>query len=766
MALIVLVVLLALTLYSLFSQVKEVEFEGGLKTIGIVSVDDDKNTTSIIDVSINKNITKEANFTHLSVSSSVPYDHLVFYMPFDEDDDTNMAYDYVGDNDGTVNGVPDFVTCMYNDCYDLDGKNDLVALGDNDLFDFRDSSFTISLWVKGNATNAGIITKDDLDAKENGLVIISNGSNYLYGNGTGNLSFGESDDKWHHLAVTRESTASDRIKVYFDGDFVADFNDERTLDNSKSFIIGSVNDGTFFNGSIDEIMIFDAGLAGAEISNIYNNQSARFESEGVITLRQFNILDNVGESVVEVTTDRFENFPDSSLELRVGYWGVSDGYTDDSGDSINNGLIGYWHADSNPNDASGKDNNGEETGGVNYDSGVWGDAFDLDGINDLVNISGVDGEFNNLTGAVSFWVWPEVVESGDRYFSQSGGFIYFENGANNQVTFTINNLSSATGTLTLDRWNHVVGVYNSSGSKIFIDGQQVGAGSGTPVITLGSEFYLGLDNGGSAKFAPGLMDEIMVFDRDLDLDEVEELYVKGRANYQFTSYQEVDGSNEFDITDETTNLIPEYKFKSSANQFYTPLLFTGIHFDYSSSSSSGGSSNSFVDNGIINITNPLNGSNTYNRLLNVNYTVNYNNIGSCWYSNDTFNVNITLTNCTNITDVEWKRGRHEVRVFANNTNGDESASRVFFTILRNNSGTVFDSTFDDDFNQSDPFVDSPTIIVGDGETIELGEEDDTDLSSIVYYLIIGILLILIFIVIFLLIKATKSHGIIAQKRFK
>jgi len=60
-------------------------------------------------------------------------------------------------------------------------------------------------------------------------------------------------------------------------------------------------------------------------------------------------------------------------------------------------------------------------------------------------------------------------------------------------------------------------------------------------------------------------------------------------------------------------------------------------------------------------------------------------------------------------------------------------------------------------NQTDPIVASPTIIIGDGDVIELGEETKSDNSIIVYYLIIGILLISIFIVIFLLIRETKHR---------
>lgn len=58
---------------------------------------------------------------------------------------------------------------------------------------------------------------------------------------------------------------------------------------------------------------------------------------------------------------------------------------------------------------------------------------------------------------------------------------------------------------------------------------------------------------------------------------------------------------------------------------------------------------------LISIVYPINNTNYSNAGLNVNYTVSDNTGGSCWYSNDTYNGNKTLTNCANITDVDMGR---------------------------------------------------------------------------------------------------------------
>ena len=193
-SLVILVILLVIVLYLLFNQLKQLELAGELKSLGIVSADDDVSTTSIIDVSINNNINKEVNFTHLSVSNIVPYSHLIFYMSFDENDDSDNVYDYNGNIDGVVNGDPVFANCIYDNCYEFDGKEDFIEFGEND-FDFSDEPFTISLWVKGNGSGQGIITKDDWSGLGNGIKIFTN------------------DNLYTHHATTRHAASMRRDKI-------------------------------------------------------------------------------------------------------------------------------------------------------------------------------------------------------------------------------------------------------------------------------------------------------------------------------------------------------------------------------------------------------------------------------------------------------------------------------------------------------------------------------------------------------------------------
>jgi len=91
----------------------------------------------------------------------------------------------------------------------------------------------------------------------------------------------------------------------------------------------------------------------------------------------------------------------------------------------------------------------------------------------------------------------------------------------------------------------------------------------------------------------------------------------------------------------------------------------------------------FVDSVVplVEITIPTNNTNSSDTGIDINFTSSDTNLGSCWYSNDTYSVNYSLTNCaTNVTTIKWSEGVHAVTVYANDTFGNENSSSINFTI--------------------------------------------------------------------------------------
>jgi len=100
-----------------------------------------------------------------------------------------------------------------------------------------------------------------------------------------------------------------------------------------------------------------------------------------------------------------------------------------------------------------------------------------------------------------------------------------------------------------------------------------------------------------------------------------------------------------------------------------------------------------IQNPQINIVYPINDTNTTNANLNVNYTVSDNvGISSCWYSNDSYIVNLSLgSNCDNITNITWSEGQHNVTIWANDSSGNENSSEVSF-LMDTTEPEIIDTT--------------------------------------------------------------------------
>jgi len=85
----------------------------------------------------------------------------------------------------------------------------------------------------------------------------------------------------------------------------------------------------------------------------------------------------------------------------------------------------------------------------------------------------------------------------------------------------------------------------------------------------------------------------------------------------------------------------------------------------------------------LNIIFPTNNTNHSTNTLNINFTRSDTNLESCWFSNDTYLANTTLTSCTNIsgaTEVTWSEGGHNVTIWVNDSAGNEVRDSVTFWI--------------------------------------------------------------------------------------
>jgi len=141
------------------------------------------------------------------------------------------------------------------------------------------SSFTVTAWFRTTSeTGQAIVQQRDNDGFNGQYVlqIFPDGtlSFVLFGDGANQFVIGSqqsvNDGAWHHVAAGREGK---RGFIYLDGKLAAEtYGTPRSLNPNISVGVGAdIRDGySFFNGSIDEVAIYDSVIPASEIATSAN----------------------------------------------------------------------------------------------------------------------------------------------------------------------------------------------------------------------------------------------------------------------------------------------------------------------------------------------------------------------------------------------------------------------------------------------------------------------------------------------------------------
>ena len=180
----------------------------------------------------------------------------------------------VDDIGNTYNGGNNNVT------FNASGKFGAAAVfnGSSSKISFSSSpipssgAFTISAWVKTSVSNHCFISFGDFWLKAEYLSgVFSLGDINTSFQGTTDIS----DGNWHHCVLTVDN--SNNIALYVDGISEDTGTSAISRTNGGSFVIGVARNSSpvyWWNGSIDQVRIFNDSLTSAEVSKLYNNEIA------------------------------------------------------------------------------------------------------------------------------------------------------------------------------------------------------------------------------------------------------------------------------------------------------------------------------------------------------------------------------------------------------------------------------------------------------------------------------------------------------------
>ncbi len=443
------------------------------------------------------------------VPSYVPTNGLVGYWPF-----SGNANDQSGNgNNGTVTGAI-LTTDRFgnaNSAYNFDGSNNHILVSDNStLSGFSD--ITISLWVNisqfPSASNpfSGLVTKWYGSGSCGGMT--DNYACYLRTNNqfvAGTNQYRNYPDmlqspsnlstsNWYHLVMVHNSTTGGSI--YINGSLVSTYNTSGALCSSTNPLyfgcdngLGAIN--RFFNGKLDDIGIWNRALSQQEITTMYN---------GV-------------------------NYSDTCNAV--------------SG-SLVNGIVAYYPFCGNANDQSGNGLNGVVNGATLTTDrfGNTNNAYNFNGNSDFIKV--LDNDLLDLTQnlTLSAWISPNSVVNEQaiigkgKIVSQTGYALLHNVLIPEKTGISIQNIPTPvsesfinSSTLNLNSWYNLIGTYNGSELKLYLNGILVNSISTNLQLMPNSltDLFIGCELSGF-RFFNGKIDDIGIWNRALTQQEITQLF--------------------------------------------------------------------------------------------------------------------------------------------------------------------------------------------------------------------------------------------------
>lgn len=422
---------------------------------------------------------------------------LVGHWSLDEGTST-IAHDFSGNgNNGILENMEsnDWVNGKRGKALSFDNAgNERILVGNSPSVQLANG--TMSAWIKTSNAGAGF---RGIVAKQFAYgMFLSNNSFSIYDwGGSAERASGRilNDDKWHHVACSFQSGVGSGTFCYVDGLLV--LTTSMTVSNqSVPVYIAEANATQFFNGSIDDVRIYNRVLSFAEVKALYQ------ENKTLI------------------------NAPQK--------------------DQLTNGLVGYWSFNapdlhwptSVAYDRSGAGNNGSIVNMSNSSSpvaGASGQALNFDAVNDHILVP--NSTSLNITGPITMSAWIKPNSFGQNNF----GRIVHKDGVNGYI-FSLNNSSITNGLLfysggvnastsnviTLNRWQHVASVFNGSTVTLYVNGVAVSTQAQPAPTASTASLGIGIRPADSLRGFDGIIDEVRIYNRALSDSEMKQLYGMGR----------------------------------------------------------------------------------------------------------------------------------------------------------------------------------------------------------------------------------------------
>ncbi len=520
----------------------------------------------------------------------------------------NSSYNNFGSFNGGLS-ISRVISANRGNGLEFDGKGDYLEIGNESNFDFT-SNFTVEAWIKprGNDAYNAVIGKYLVSPISGWDWILQGGYIRMTARGTSSIDTGGQgnydlrDGNWHHIvAVVTKSY----IQQYIDGaPYTSATGNWTPTTNNVTLKIGRRDTGlTDFNGSIDEVKIFNRVLNLEEIRasytagtyKLYHNftnlpdAGYTYKAYAIDSAGNVNTTEERTITVDSVFPDINFTFPTpsnaSTQSANSVFVNVSTYDANDHSVFIdwNRSLIGWWNFENVSSNGTVYDSstygyNGRMVGFTlnTTVSGKRGNALVFDGLDDYVNFN--YNQIFNITNKITVEGW--FYHASDAYYSPiisrddairrswTVRTINYDN-----ISFSVWNGASAVTAAKLitnpvNSWHHFAAVCNSTAVIIYVDGV-----SGVPVDFSGdiidTNMPLNIGRGaGSYPYWNGSIDEVKIYNRILSPTEINASYNTGfyklynnftnlsDATYPYKAYA-IDSAGNVNTTGERTVTIQQ-----------------------------------------------------------------------------------------------------------------------------------------------------------------------------------------------------------------
>ena len=462
-----------------------------------------------------------------------------------------------------------------NSAYEFDGINDYIDTETS--FDFQER--TVSVWAQAYDTliERVVIDQDAVTLNYGAFQVAFRNGNLVgnaggdgpgnpFGNGPYDIVNNPHLNQWYHIVLVRNSLET---KYYVNGNLVIIGTPSSigsvTYQNPE-LVIGTYRgeNGRFFSGKIDDLLIFDCELDSNQIDSLFNLQNYGPNIQAAFTYTQDSVLNNMyhfidsstgsvnswlwdfddsTSSNIQNPTHLFTNPGIYNIKLTVvdtNFPGISSVDSQQITIGSYNCLVADYSFTGNANDSSG---NGYHAivHGATLTTDRFGNpnsAYEFDGINDYID---TETSFDFQERTVSVWAQAydtlieRVVIDQDAVTLNYGAF---------QVAFRNGNLVGNAGgdgpgnpfgngpydivnNPHLNQWYHIVLVRNSLETKYYVNGNLVIIGTPSSIGSVtyqNPELVIGTYRGENGRFFSGKIDDLLIFDCELDSNQIDSLF--------------------------------------------------------------------------------------------------------------------------------------------------------------------------------------------------------------------------------------------------